>query len=111
MSDPHMLLSDLYLIFIFTVIIMKDMKKLTNRITMQQWLKQKPYDKQVSSDGYYLKLCNNVKREIEKLELSFLLREYLNNEEIDDLYCFLTAYFEDIISGTNIWNTFVKQHM
>ncbi len=84
--------------------------KLNDRIYIQQWLELKPYDKQVSTDFYYLKLSNEVKNAIITNKQSFVLLIYLDAEKINILSCFLTSYFEDIISGTNIWNTFVKQH-
>lgn len=86
------------------------MNKLKERIYIQQWLDLKPYDNQTSSDGYYLKLCNDVKKSILSNKQSLVLQNYLNNEEIDLLACFLTSYFEDLISETNIWNTFIKIH-
>jgi hypothetical protein len=86
------------------------MNKLKQKIYIQQWLELKPYEKQTSTDSYYLKLCNQVKQAIVTNKQSFLLQSYLNYDEIDVLACFLTSYFEDLISGTNIWNTFVKYH-
>ncbi len=59
---------------------------------------------------YYLKLCNEVKKSIVTNKQSFVLNIYLDAEEIDLLSCFLTSYFEDLISETNIWNTFVNIH-
>jgi hypothetical protein len=35
---------------------------------------------------------------------------HLTEIEFDILSCFLTSYFEDIISETNIWNTFINCH-
>ncbi|MGQ9847888.1 MAG: DUF3843 family protein, partial [Bacteroidales bacterium] len=35
---------------------------------------------------------------------------YLDNKDINLLSCFLTSYFEDLISETNIWNSFVRTH-
>ncbi len=35
---------------------------------------------------------------------------YLDKKEIDVLSCFLTSYFEDLISETNIWNSFITTH-
>lgn len=35
---------------------------------------------------------------------------FLDEEQINILSCFLVSYFEDLISDTNIWNTFVKKH-
>lgn len=34
----------------------------------------------------------------------------MDNGGINLLSCFLTSYFEDLISGTNIWNAFVRAH-
>jgi len=86
------------------------MSKQKERIYIQQWLELKPYDKQVKTDIYYLGLCNEIKNAILTHKQAFVLQIYLDREEINVLSCFLTAYFEDIISGTNLWNTFIRQH-
>nr|MDA3952340.1 DUF3843 family protein [Bacteroidales bacterium] len=86
------------------------MNKLKERIYIKQWLDLKPYDNQTPTDGYYLKLCNEVKKSIITNKQSLVLQNYLDNDEIDILACFLTSYFEDLISETNIWNTFIKVH-
>lgn len=86
------------------------MNKLKERIYIKHWLNLKPYDIQFTTDNYYLKLCNEVKQSIITNKQSFVLQIYLDNDEIDVLACFLTSYFEDLISETNIWNTFIKIH-
>lgn len=86
------------------------MNKLKERIYIKQWLDLKPYDSQSHTDSYYLKLCNEVKQAIITNKQSFVLQIYLDNDEIDVLACFMTSYFEDLISETNIWNTFIKIH-
>ena len=86
------------------------MNKPKDRIYIKEWLALKPYGKQTPTDSYYLKLCNEVKQAIVTNKQSFVLQIYLGKEEINILSCFLTSYFEDIISGTNIWNTFIKHH-
>jgi hypothetical protein len=86
------------------------MDKLKERIYIQRWLDLKPYESQTPTDGYYLKLSNDVKKSIITNKQSFILQIYLDNDEIDVLACFLTSYFEDLISETNIWNTFIKAH-
>lgn len=86
------------------------MNKQKDRIYIQQWLELKPYEKQVSTDSYYLKLCDKVKQAIVTNNYSFVLKDYLDPEKINILTCFLTSYFEDIVSGSNIWNTFIKFH-
>ncbi len=80
------------------------------RIYIADWLEFKPYEKQTQSDNYYLKICNEVKRVITTNKQSFVFQIYLDKKEIDYLACFLTSYLEDLISETNIWNSFVKAH-
>ncbi len=80
------------------------------RIYIKDWLELKPYEKQTVTDSYYLKLCNTVKHTLTTNKHSFILQGYLKNKDIDCLACFLTSYLEDIISETNIWNTFVRIH-
>lgn len=88
-------------------------KQKFTKIYVQDWLALKPYEKQVVSDIYYLKLANKVK---ELFIREFTVEDDITNDffnsddEFTLLSCFLISYFEDIISGTNIWNTFVKKH-
>lgn len=86
------------------------MNKLKERIYIQQWLDLKPYEKQIPTDSYFLKLCNNVKQAIVSNKQALRLQIYLDSNDIDALSCFLTSYFEDLISETNIWNSFIKRH-
>ncbi|MDA3891499.1 MAG: DUF3843 family protein [Salinivirgaceae bacterium] len=86
------------------------MYKKKEHIYIQQWLELKPYEKQVSTDSYYLKICNQLKNAIISNKHSFVLQRYLDNDEINILSCFLTSYFEDLISETNIWNAFINHH-
>lgn len=83
---------------------------MNKRIYIKQWLELKPYEKQTATDTYYLKLSNNVKKVITTIKQSIVLQRYIDKENIDILSCFLTSYFEDLISETNIWNAFVKTH-
>lgn len=83
---------------------------MNNRIYIKDWLLFKPYDRQTLTDSYYLKLSNDVKHNITTNKQSFVLQVYLEDEDINHLACFLTSYFEDIISETNIWNSFVSIH-
>ena len=74
------------------------------KIYIKDWLQLKPYTKQVKTDSYYLELCNNVNSAIAN-HTAFL------SENLKILLsCFLTSYFEDIISESNIWNSFVEIH-
>ncbi len=80
------------------------------RIFIKDWLELKPYGNQTVTDSYYLKICNDVKKIITTNKQSFVLQRYLDNEDINLLSCFLTSYFEDLLSETNIWNSFVRTH-
>lgn len=84
--------------------------KSTDRINLKQWLELKPYSQQTSTDKYYVELANKVKNVLTKKQPSAFLNEYLNEDEIDILCCFLVSYLEDIVTGSNIWNTFTKKH-
>ena len=86
------------------------MNKLKNRIFIKQWLDLKPYYNQAPTDNYYLKLSNEVKQAMITNKQSLVLQDYLDTDSIDALACFLTSYFEDLISETNIWNTFIRAH-
>ncbi len=83
---------------------------MNRRIYIKDWLELKPYGKQTETDSYYLKICNDVKRVIVTNRQSFVLQRYLEDEGVNLLSCFLTSYFEDLISDTNIWNAFVRAH-
>ncbi|MBU0473075.1 MAG: DUF3843 family protein [Bacteroidetes bacterium] len=80
-----------------------------NEIDIKKWLKLKPYSTQTKTDYYYLRLCNTIKHMLRKPQYK-VLKIYLGQKEINLFICFLVSYYEDIISGTNIWNTFVKTH-
>ncbi len=85
------------------------MKSKTNdRIYIKQWLELKPYDEPIPTDGYYLQLANKVKKILIKKEYASQLEKFITNDDINVLSCFIISYFEDIISGSNIWNTFTK---
>lgn len=79
------------------------------RIYIKDWLELKPYNSQSITDGYYLKLCNKVKEILVKRHKKVII-ENMDKYALNILSCFLVSYFEDIISETNIWNTFVKSH-
>lgn len=81
------------------------------RIYISDWLLFKPYEHPVKTDMYYLRICNDVKRVLSADNYSFTLANHFKEKEINSLVCFLTSYFEDIISDTNIWTSFVRVHM
>lgn len=80
------------------------------RIFIKDWLELKPYEKQTVTDSYYLNLCNEIKKIIKTNKQLIVLQLYLDDEDLNLLSCFLISYFEDLISETNIWNSFVRVH-
>jgi len=64
----------------------------------------------VKTDLYYLKLCNEVKQAILENKNAFLLFTIINEDDVILLSCFLASYFEDLVSETNVWNSFVRLH-
>ena len=81
-----------------------------NRIYIKDWLLLKPYTRHTVTDNYYLRISNEVKKVFARSKYLFIIQRYINDDEINILSCFLTSYFEDIISETNIWNSFVNMH-
>jgi len=77
------------------------------RIYIKDWLDLKPYRKHAVTDSYYLQLANEVKTSLIEND-DHGLNFYLN--DLTDISCFLTSYFEDIISQTGVWNTFIQEH-
>lgn len=85
---------------------LNEMKK---KIYIKDWLELKPYRSHEPTDTYYLKIANQVKTLVRDLDF-LALHLYLNDAEINMLCCFLVSYFEDVVSGTNIFDTFRNGH-
>ncbi|MCF6295634.1 MAG: DUF3843 family protein [Flavobacteriaceae bacterium] len=79
------------------------------RIYINDWLTLKPYTTEGQPDLYYLKICNEVYKNIDD-SIKFLLYNYIEEKDIKILCCFLVSYFEDIISETNIWFSFKSKY-
>ncbi len=81
--------------------------KTTNSITAKGWLRYHPYNKQVTTDFYYLKLCNKVLNVMKNKKFDSI---FSSLDEKTELAYILTAYFEDTISETRIFSSFTEQH-
>lgn len=80
------------------------MKK--ERIYQNNWLKFHPYPKASSADVYYVQLANKVYDVFKTTDLGLDLPV----EDIKDMACAITAYFEDVISGIGMFKTFTRKH-
>jgi len=79
----------------------------TNKILGKDWLQYHPYNNITFVDNYYVTLCNNVLKIIQKSEIV----DFLDNpKEEKSLTCVLVAYFEDVISETRLFSTFTRRH-
>ncbi|HAT76800.1 MAG TPA: hypothetical protein DCS19_08120, partial [Flavobacterium sp.] len=83
--------------------------KNNNRIFLPDWQKFKPKTINSKTDIYYLSICNKVFTTLKNTNNQIIFQK-LSLSEIKELCCFLTAYFEDIISQTNIWKAFTTKH-
>jgi hypothetical protein len=79
-----------------------------DRIFISDWLKLKPYQTAEASDSYYLRLSNGVKEAVLNSDYTDFIKSNIPNVNL--FSCFLTSYFEDIISETNIWKSFISMH-
>jgi hypothetical protein len=77
-------------------------------IYMQRRLSFHFYNAPLQSDYYYLKLCNEIYNIIR--DDDFPDEEIaISDEQKKDLACFITGYFEDVISGPGLWKAFITQ--
>ena len=78
------------------------------RIFRNSWLEVRPFEKDLPTDQFYIRLCNRLK------ELCYrntgLVSEFKELEENDYevLSCMAAAYFEDVVTGTGVFQTFVR---
>lgn len=80
------------------------------RILLEDWQDLKPYQKTSKSDLYYLQICNELNDKIYEKNFHLPLRDFIREEGISLFCIFLTSYLEDIISGSEVWNSFIKKH-
>ena len=78
-------------------------------ITIHDWLLLKPYKEEVISDACYIKLANQFKQVLIE-DLYFTEDHGMQEEDATEFACFLASFVEDIVSGTQIYNTFKAQH-
>lgn len=78
------------------------------RIFRNTWLDVRPFEHDLPTDQFYIRLSNRLK------ELCYrntgLLSEFkeLDEEDYDILSCMAAAYFEDVVSGIGVFQTFVR---
>jgi hypothetical protein len=81
-----------------------------SKVYMADWLFFHPYDKPARSDFFYLRICQEIHEFLQNNKYEMLI-DVLDENEIKLLACFITSYFEDVISETGIWAAFIHKHM
>jgi len=85
---------------------MKNIFPRLSRITLKDWLEYHPYDREVSSDSYYVEFANDLQHET----LHFDVNDNLVGSDYKYLSCMMTCYLEDIVSRTGLWTSFIDEH-
>jgi len=80
------------------------------KIYIKDWLEIKPYDTIHQEDHYYLHLSNKVMEALHKGDLFKEYEKLFTSKVRIKLCCFLTSYLEDLVSGSELWNSFVRKH-
>ena len=82
------------------------------RIYNGDWKTLHPYSGSAPTALYYITLANKVLAAIRAVETSLDESDYRKIDETEqkELACILTAYFEDIISQTGIFQAFTRIH-
>ena len=80
------------------------------KIYIKDWLEIKPYDSIHQEDHYYLHLSNKVMEALHKGDLFKDYKKLFTAKVRIQLCCFLASYLEDLVSGSELWNSFVRKH-
>ena len=81
----------------------------SNKIFIEDWLKNKPYNNHNSIDIEYLTISNKIYKKFDEYFSIFDTLD-VTRQEMKDLAVFLSAYLEDLVSDTQIWNAFISIH-
>lgn len=73
------------------------------KIFPKDWLQLHPYTQSTPVDSYYTRIANRI---YDILEATELVNSFEDDEPVQ-ISIRLAAYFEDVISQTNIWRTFI----
>lgn len=80
---------------------MKDIK-----IYPKDWLQLHPYKQSDPTDLYYTNIANRIYGMLEETHLAYSFEK----DEVKQICIRMAAYFEDVISGLNIWRSFITEH-
>ncbi|WP_455640525.1 DUF3843 family protein [Parabacteroides sp.] len=76
------------------------------KIFPKDWLQLHPYKQSNPTDLYYTRIANQIH---EMMEYTGLASSF-EKDDVLQISIRMAAYFEDVISGLNIWRTFITQY-
>lgn len=76
------------------------------KIYPKDWLQLHPYKQSGPADFYYTQIANRIDKIMDQTKLA----NSFEKEEIRQVCMRMAAYFEDIISGLNIWRSFLMEY-
>ena len=76
------------------------------KIYPKDWLQLHPYKQSDSTDLYYTHIANRIYDMLEETHLA----NSFDKEEVKQISMRMAAHFEDVISGLNIWRSFIREH-
>ena len=85
---------------------MKNLFPRFSRIALKDWLDYHPYYSEVSTDRFYIDLCNELQHEMLYIDVD----DHLVGADYKFLACMLVCYLEDSVSQTNMWTSFIDEH-
>jgi len=85
---------------------MKNIYPRFTRVALKDWLAYHPYNTEESTDRFYIDLCNELQSELIHVDVE----DHLVGSDYKYLVCMLVCYFEDIVSQTGMWTSFIDQH-
>ena len=76
------------------------------KIYPKDWLQLHPYKPPPPTDSYYTNIANRIYGMLEETRLAYSFEK----DEVKQISIRMAAYFEDVISGLNIWRSFITEH-
>lgn len=76
------------------------------KIYPKEWLHLHPYKQSDPTDLYYTNIANRIYNILEETHLA----NSFEKDEVTQISIRMAAYFEDVISGLNIWRSFITEH-
>lgn len=76
------------------------------KIYPKDWMQLHPYKQSTPVDSYYTNLANRIYDMLEETQLA----NSFEKDEVLQISIRMAAYFEDVISGLNIWRSFLLEY-